>query len=49
MSRTTQKIIHWGLIGMLVFSTYTFYQLYTIIEYDNLNYTKIDNVKHLKG
>jgi len=47
MSKATQTIIHWGLIGVLVFSTYTFIQLYNIIEND-LQYTTIDGVKHLK-
>jgi len=49
MSRATQRIIHWGLIGVLIFSTYTFIQLYHVIENDNLRYTTIGGVKHLRN
>jgi len=39
-----QRAIQWGIIGVLLFSTVTFYQLYNMIEGDNLKYTNTGQV-----
>jgi len=44
MVMVVQKAIQWSIIGILMFSSFTFYQLYTIIEGDNLEYTQTGKV-----